>query len=305
MSWSAKSAAAELDRDRADVVVVVGPTASGKSELALELADRIGGEIIGADSVQVYRHFDIGSGKPSDSDRRRVAHHLVDVIDPKEPLDAATYAALATRAIAEVKLRGKLPIVCGGTFLWVRALLYGLAAAPPADPSRRARHLEWAAAEGRGALHARLSQIDPVSAARLSPNDFVRVSRALEVFELTGRSLSALQAEHGFRTPRYATRLVGIRWPPDQFLRRIEQRTRRALDAGWIDEVRRLVALGYRDVRVMSSVGYRQVLEFVEARLKEEELLPAIDRATKIFARRQRTWLRDEAITWIDPAGSS
>jgi tRNA dimethylallyltransferase len=288
----------------AEIAVVVGPTASGKSELALELAERLDGEIVGADSVQVYRHFDIGSSKPSIADRERVAHHLIDVADPGEPLDAATYAALAERAVSDVRARGKLPIVCGGSFLWVRALLYGLAEAPPADASVRSRHLAWAHAEGRAALHARLAEVDPESAARLAPNDFVRVSRALEVFELSGRPLSAFQAAHGFRRPRYAAHLFAIRFSPDELLRRIERRTRRILDAGFVAEVRHLIELGYRDTRPMASVGYRQVLAFVEGRLAEADVAPAIDRATKVFARRQRTWLRDEAITWLDPASS-
>src|SRR5262249_21355907 len=159
----------------------------------------------------------------------------------------------------DVRARGKTPIVCGGTFLWVRAALFGLARAPPADAKVRARHLAWARAEGRPALHARLVRVDPVSAARLSPNDFVRVSRALEVFELSGRALSALQAEHGFQRPRYAARLFAIRWRTSDLVERIEARTRRALSLGFVAEVERLVALGHRETRAMSSVGYRQV----------------------------------------------
>jgi tRNA dimethylallyltransferase len=303
MSWNAKSAAAELaESGVADVVVVVGPTASGKSELALELADLIGGEIVSADSVQVYRHFDIGSSKPTVEERGRVAHHVIDVVDPNEPIDAAAYAALADGAMADVRARGRLPIVCGGSFLWVRALLFGLAGAPPADASVRARHLAWAQVEGRPALHARLREVDAESAARLSPNDFVRVSRALEVFELSGRPLSSFQAAHGFRQPRHAARLVGVRWTPEELLRRIEARTRCLLESGLVAEVERLVALGYRDARAMGSVGYRQVVDRLEGRLSEADLAPAIDRATKVFARRQRTWLRDEDIRWIDPA---
>jgi tRNA dimethylallyltransferase len=280
----------------------VGPTASGKSELALELAEARDGEIIGADSVQVYRHFDIGSGKPSPEDRRRVAHHLVDVVSPLEPIDAARYAGLAAGAIADVKRRGKLPIVCGGTFLWVRALLHGLAEAPPGDAEVRRRHVALAQAEGRPALHARLAEVDPASAARLNPNDLVRVSRALEVFEVSGRALSTWQSEHGFAVSRFHAKLFGVRWPADDLLARISRRTERALASGWIEEVKMLVELGYRDTRPMSSVGYRQVLAHVEGQLTRQELAPAIDRATKVFARRQRTWLRDRQVVWFDPA---
>ncbi len=301
MSWSVRSAVDELDLGDAEVAVVVGPTASGKSELALALAEARRGEIIGADSVQVYRHFDIGSSKPTPDERQRVRHHLIDVSDAREPMDAASYAMAADEAIGEVRGRGNLPIVCGGTFLWVRALLYGLAQAPPGDAEIRARHVAWAAAEGRSALHAQLARVDPESAERLRSNDFVRVSRALEVFEMTGRPLSEWQREHGFRTPRFRTKLLGIRRTHEQLLARIALRTERALDSGWIEEVERLVGLGYRDTRAMSSVGYRQVLAFVEGKLPREELAPAIDRATKVFARRQRTWLRDEPVVWITP----
>ena len=289
----------ELDLAGADLAVVVGPTASGKSDLALTLAEARGGEIIGADSVQVYRHFDLGSGKPSKSDRERVHHHLIDVADPLQPMDAASYAARASEAVDDVRRRGKLPIVCGGSFLWVRALLYGLSDAPPADPAIRHRHATLAQEEGRPALHARLRAFDPDAAARLDANDFVRVSRALEVFELTGRPLSLLQKEHGFREPRFNARLFGIGWTAEELMTRIAQRTERLLAAGFLEEVSELVRLGYRDARAMSSVGYRQVLDCAEGRLSQEELAPAINRATKVFARRQRTWLREEPVVWL------
>jgi tRNA dimethylallyltransferase len=291
--------AGEIDLEGAEVAVVVGPTASGKSDLALALAEARGGEIIGADSVQVYRHFDIGSGKPSGDERARVVHHLIDVAEPLQPMDAASYAARASEAVTRVLRRGKLPIVCGGTFLWVRALLYGLSSAPPADAAIRARHTSVANDEGRAALHARLSAVDPDAALRLDPNDFVRVSRALEVFELTGRPLSQLQQEHGFRQAKFEARFLGIGWTAEELETRIARRTERLIAAGFIDEVADLVKRGYREARAMSSVGYRQVLDFVEGRLPEQDLARAINRATKIFARRQRTWLRDEPVVWL------
>lgn len=282
-----------------ELLVVVGPTASGKSELAIELAERFGGEIVNADSVQIYRAFDVGSGKPSPQDRARVPHHLFDALAPLEPIDAGRYAAMADRAIDDIRARGRVPIVCGGTFLWVLALTHGLAAMPPADPSVRARHAEEAARLGRPALHERLAKVDPASAARLSPNDLVRVSRALEVWELSGRTMSELQAAHGFATPRYRARLLGVQWPNEALAARIAERTRRFLAAGWVDEVRELVARGHREARAMGSVGYRQVLAHVEGELAEGELPEAIDRATKVFARRQRTWLRGREVQWL------
>lgn len=300
MSWSAKSVVDELDLGDAEIAVVVGPTASGKSDLALELATAKNGEIIGADSVQVYRYFDVGSGKPSAEERAKVVHHLVDVVDPLDSIDAAGYAERARAAVADVKRRGRLPIVCGGSFLWVRALLYGLAQAPPGDPELRKRHRDIAEAEGRSAVHARLQEVDPESAARLNPNDLVRVSRALEVFESSGRPLSTWHGEHGFRDSHYRARLLGIRWSSDELLARIALRTERAVAGGWIDEVEELVRRGYRDTRPMGSVGYRQVLAYLEGKLGRAELAPEINRATKVFARRQRTWLRDRPVAWLD-----
>jgi tRNA dimethylallyltransferase len=288
--------------DRQPLTVVVGPTASGKTALAARLAESVGGEVVSADSVQVYRRFDIGAGKPTADERSRAPHHLIDAADPLEPMDAARWASLAERAIADIRARGRVPVVCGGTFLWVRALVLGLAPAPPADSVVRARHKEVVSAEGRGALHTALAAVDAVSANRLSPNDFVRVSRALEVFELTGRPMSAWHSEHGFRETRHVARFVGLRHTPDELSARIAARTDTMLAAGWIDEVRALLDAGFGEARAMKSVGYRQVAEALsgEAPLGDA-LRDSIVRATRIFARRQRTWLREELVEWLSP----
>jgi tRNA dimethylallyltransferase len=282
-----------------ELLVVVGPTASGKTELAVRLAERFGGEVIGADSVQIYRGFDVGSGKPTAEERARAPHHLVDVADPLEAFDAQRFAELGERAIADVRARGRVPIVCGGTFLWVRALVMGLAPAPPADAGVRARHAAFVEAEGRAALHARLAVVDPESATRLAPNDYVRVSRALEIHELSGKPQSAWFAEHGFRTARHAARLLGVERAREEIDRRLEARTARWLASGWIDEVKRLRAEGQGEARAMGSVGYRQVAEHLDGQIRGDALAGAIVRATRVFVRRQRTWLRDEPVTWV------
>jgi tRNA dimethylallyltransferase len=258
-------------------------------------------EIVGADSVQVYRRFDIGSGKPTPAERAQVRHHLIDVVDPLEAFDAARWATMAEAAIAEARARGHVTIICGGTFLWVRALLYGLAQAPGSDPEIRRRHELRAESEGRAELHAELSRVDPESAARLSPNDFVRVSRALEVWELTGVPLSRFQAQHGFSKPRHIARLVGIGLPRDEIDERIRERVRAMLVAGWVDEVRQLAAEGYDKARAMGSVGYRQIAETLASHedAPAAELQERIVRATRVFARRQRTWLRDQPVVWL------
>jgi tRNA dimethylallyltransferase len=290
-----------IDRDDADALIaVVGPTASGKTELAIELAERLDGEIVSVDSVQIYRHFDVGSGKPSAEDLVRARHHLVGTADPLETFDAARYAEAADRALSDITSRGKRPIVAGGTFLWVKALLFGLAAAPAADESIRERHREDVARDGRAALHMRLQTLDPALASRLHPNDVVRVSRGLEVYELTGRPLSSWQGDHGFREARSRALLLAIRRPQEVLTERIERRVEAWLEGGWIDEVRRLEEAGYGETRPMRSVGYRQVSEHVAGRLSREELAPAIVRATRVFARRQRTWLNHAEVRWLE-----
>jgi tRNA dimethylallyltransferase len=220
-------------------------------------------------------------------------------LDPLEPVDAARFAEMGRAAIAGIRSRGKRVVVCGGTFLWTKALLYGLAEAPAASPEIRARHRAIALERGRGALHEELARVDPEGATRLHPNDVVRVSRALEVFEMTGTAIGEWQRAHAFAHARYDARLVAIRRTAEQLGARIEGRVRAMLDAGWIDEVERLLAGGYGDARAMGSVGYREVRAFLAGELSKEDLTPRIVRATRIFARRQRTWLNHEPVTWV------
>ena len=285
------------------LLAVVGPTASGKSELARRICQRVQGEVVSADSVQIYRRFDIGSAKPSLEERQQVAHHLIDELDPLDAADAARFTQLADTRIAEIRARGRRPVLCGGTFLWVRALSHGLVPAPPANDAIRARHQEEAAQLGRAALHARLASIDASSHARLNPNDLVRVSRALEVYELTGRTLSELQAEHGFRTPRYQLRLVGIREERALLYERIRARVVDMFERGWLEEVRGLLEDGYGQARALRSVGYRQVAEALASGgpLDLPALIERVAQVTRTFVRHQLTWLRDQPVEWLAP----
>jgi tRNA dimethylallyltransferase len=287
-----------------ELLVIVGSTASGKTSLAVELAERLDGEVVSADSVQIYRGFDLGSGKPTVEELRRAPHHLVSTYNPLEHVDASSWAERASRAIDDIRARGRVPIVCGGTFLWVKALLFGLAEAPSASPEMRARHRALAEAAGRPAVHDRLRAVDPESAARLHPNDLVRVSRALEVFELTGRPLSAWQREHAFASARHRAKLVAIPCDGAALTERMRMRVHGWLAAGWVEEVEGLLAGGYGEARAMGSVGYAQVRAMLEGALPRVELEATIVRATRVFARRQRTWLNHADVVWLGNAGS-
>lgn len=279
----------------ARVLVVSGPTAAGKTEVALALARRFGGELIGADSVQVYRGFDLGSAKPTREELGGIPHHLIDVVDPDEAIDAARYAELADAAIADVSARGRVPIVVGGTGLWLRALLRGLVALPTPDPLVRAA-LEAEADEiGPPALHARLAGIDPRAASAIHPNDRLRIVRALEVHAQTGEPLGELRAKHALGTPRHDALVLLIDRPRDEMAARMEARTASMLARGLVDEVRALLARWGPDVRAMDAVGYKEVRAFLAAEIDETALAPAITRATKIYARRQRTWWGHDA----------
>jgi tRNA dimethylallyltransferase len=292
-------AVALIDEKRDRLLCIVGPTASGKTDLAIETCERVGGEIVSADSVQIYRGFDVGSGKPTAEERARAPHHLIDVLDPLETADAMTYAGLAERAIADVRARGKVPILCGGTFFWVRALVIGLAPAPSADEAIRARHRAITLERGRAALHEELARVDPASAERLHPNDVVRVSRALEVHELSGRTMSEHHAEHGFLVHRMDSAMVGIAMTPELLTERITRRVDGWLAQGWIDEVRGLCARGYGEARAMGSVGYKEVHAHVMGALPRESLRDTIVQSTRIFARKQRTWLKSAPMEWL------
>ena len=280
------------------LVAILGPTASGKSALGLELASTLGGEILSCDSMQVYRGMDVGTGKSSAAERAAIPHHLLDLVDPGDPFHAARWAELGEAALADVSGRGRLPIIVGGTGLYYRALVHGLFEAPPADAVIRARHAEEAAALGVPALHDRLAQVDPELAARILRQDLLRVSRGLEVYEQTGVPLSELQRrsrEEASATAKQRRRFVIVLDPPQAALRpRIEARVDEMMAAGFLDEVRRLRAAGFGQTRSLAAIGYRQLGEHLDGRLGLPEAVADIKRTTAAYARRQRTWFRKE-----------
>lgn len=284
------------------LAVLTGPTASGKTQLALELAERWNAEIVSADSMQVYRRLDIGTAKPTAAERARVPHHLLDLVEPDEPYDAVRFCTAADAAIAEIDARGRRVLVVGGTGLYLRILLFGLAELPPPDPERR-RELEAEAERlGDGAFHARLARVDPAAAARIHPADRFRVVRALEV-AAAGRPISELQAEHRFAEPRYPHRMVALEVPRGELRQRIVRRAEAMLAAGLLDETRRILEAGFRpELRPLQAFGYREPVRAVLGSRPVDGLAEAIALDTARYAKRQLTWLRGaRGVEWCAP----
>lgn len=281
------------------ILVICGATGSGKGRLARGLAARLAGEVVSADSRKIYRRFDLGTAKPTVEERRRIPHHLVDVCDPDEVFTAGRFAEMADAAVADITGRGRFPIVCGGTGLYLRALLYGIIDGPPRDDALRER-LRAEEAREPGCLHRRLEEIDPQAASRIPPGDLVRCVRALEVHAVTGRRISEMQRDHGFLEPRVRALQVAPDWPRDALHRRIDERVERMMQAGWLDEVRALRRGGLAGCRAFQSVGYRQLLQVLEGERTLEEAVASIKTEHRRYARRQLTWFRAEpAIQWL------
>lgn len=285
------------------IIVVCGPTAIGKTTVGIELARRLGGEIVSADSMQVYRHMDIGTAKPTPQERARVPHHLVDVVNPDEPFDAAKYTTLGRKAVSDIQRRGVVPLVVGGTGLYIKALLRGLFRADASDPAVRRRLKSEADALGIQALHARLAAADPDTAVRLHPNDAVRILRALEVLEVSGRPLSHLQSEHRFADTPFIALKIGLALERDALYERINQRVDAMVANGLEQEVRSLLAQGYGiGLKSMQSIGYSHMAALIAGTLSHADCIRTLKRDTRRFAKRQLTWFRaDPEIVWTPP----
>ena len=294
------------------ILCLVGPTAVGKTAVAIALCQRYDAEIVGADASQVYRGLNIGTGKASAAELAGVPHHLLDMVDPDAPFDAMDYVRHADAAIAAVHARGKRVVVCGGTGLYLRALLHGLAPTPPIDLSVRDALRARVAAGEAPALHRRLTEVDPVAAAKIRANDGQRIERALAVFESTGRPLSAWQAEHAFAPVRHPHAWLGLELPRAVLCARIDRRVAGMFAAGFEDEVRGLLAAGFGpELKSMGALGYRLLGEALvarggaSARLDARALaaiVPQVQAASRQYARRQTTWFRAvEGLTWLPP----
>ena len=276
------------------LIVITGPTGGGKSAAALALAEARCGEIVSCDSLQVYRGFDIGSAKPTLDERVRVAHHLVDVVDADQEFSAAAWHRLAERAIAGIFARGMLPIVVGGTGLYLKALLHGLFDGPSRDEKLRARILKLGEARGNAHLHALLRRVDPRAAARIQPRDQVRVIRALEVRFLTGRPITDQQTQWRTRARVQPTVVLGLDPGREPLREAIAQRCDSMLSQGLVGEVRALLGRWGRRVRPLNAIGYRQIVQHLDGDLDLTEARASMVTETGRFAKRQRTWFRQQ-----------
>jgi tRNA dimethylallyltransferase len=289
--------------DNPPPIAIVGPTATGKTDAAIALAERIGGEIINADSMQVYRGMDIGTAKPGIEEQQKIPFHLLDIVTPDTPFNVSEWKARAETAIAEIVSRDRRPIICGGTGLYIRALLDNWTLAEtPADPTIRQRLEAEAKTLGSSVLHEQLQKVDPETANRLHPNDAVRIVRALEVYEATGTPISLYQAQdRAARAPRPALRL-GLTLPRPALYSRIEQRVDAMLTAGLVEEVRGLLAQGYSaDLSPLGSLGYKEIIAYLHGDTDLETAVRDIKQNTRRFAKRQQTWFRaDTHIHWFD-----
>ncbi len=284
------------------IVAVVGPTASGKTSLAINLCKRWEAELVGVDASQVYRGMDIGTGKASASELDGIVHHMLDLVDPSEHFDAAAYTRHADTVLNDIRDRGKRAILCGGTGLYLQALTQGLCQAPPAEEEIRHAIQERLERGEIFELYEELTKVDPIAANKIKPTDGQRIERALGVFQSTGRPLSDWQKSHGFAEERYRVRAIGVAWPRAELRARIERRVDEMLETGWLDEVHRLREAGYSaQLRSFQALGYGFLSAHLDGEISLAEAREKTLFATWRYAKRQETWFRNRLEThWFD-----
>jgi len=292
-----------MKENKPKVVVIAGPTASGKSALAIRLAILMKGEIISADSMQVYRGMDIGTAKPTLQERKRVPHHLIDVVDPDEEFNAALYRSLAVPAVNEIVSKGKVPFIVGGTGLYIRTLLGGLLECPPSDPDLRQELQRLYDEKGAAFLHGELKRVDPEAAQKINPRDRVRVTRALEIIHLTKKPLSALISTHGFRNRPFQSLKICLKWDRERLYDRINRRSSEMTEKGLIEETEALLKRGYSpELKPMKSLGYRHAVKYLMGEWDRDKTIATLQRDTRRYAKRQLTWFRgDSEFYWLRP----
>lgn len=281
--------------EKASVVVVCGPTASGKTGLVCQLAKQFEIEVVSADSRQVYRQMNIGTAKPTAEEQKSVPHHLIDIVDPDEPFSVADFVVSGREAIAGILSRNRLPVIVGGTGLYIRALTAGLIDAPAADEALRQSLIEYGHEQGEGSLYRRLQRIDPDQAEIIHPNNQVRIIRAIEVFELGGIPLSVLQKQHAFNDSPYRLLKLYLNPPRPLLGERIDQRVEQMLCEGLFAEVQSLLDRGYvPELKALKTIGYRESISYLAGEFTADEAAAQIKLETRQYARRQETWFKKE-----------
>lgn len=291
-----------MRRKKIALVVLCGPTGGGKTALAARLCEHWPLEVISADSRQVFRGMDVGTAKASRAEQALVPHQLIDVVDPDEEFSAADFAERGRTLIEDIVARGRRPWVVGGTGFYIRALTQGLLDAPSGDEELRRRWHALAREQGSSALWERLRQVDPRAAARIHPNNVVRVVRALEVFTLTGRPISELQERHGFEDRPYALLKLGVMPSRDELFRRIDERVDAMANGGLFEEAQALLARGYNPaLKSLRTLGYGEAIAYLRGEISREQALELIKVHTRQYAKRQLTWFqKDPEIIWVD-----
>jgi tRNA dimethylallyltransferase len=288
------------------VLAIVGPTASGKTPVSLLLAERLNGEIVSADSRQIYKYLDIGTAKPTPADRARVKHHFIDILEPGEEYSAGQFGQEARRVIERMFQRGKLPILVGGSGLYVKAVVDGLFEGPGRDPDVRSRLSEQMGREGVESLLEALRKVDPSAVANMTEVKPRRLIRALEVYAITGKPISEFHAEQETK-PKFKAVQVGLDWKRAELYDRINERVDRMIAGGLVDEVKRLRARGYnRHLNALNTVGYKEVFDYLEGSCSLEDAVRLIKQNTRRYAKRQLTWFRaDRRIRWVSMSAAS
>ncbi|MBT4362953.1 MAG: tRNA (adenosine(37)-N6)-dimethylallyltransferase MiaA [Desulfobacterales bacterium] len=290
------------ETNKPSVIVICGPTGIGKTSSSIRLAKIFGGEIISADSMQIYRHMNIGTAKPAKEEQALITHHMIDIVDPDEPFDAARFGEMAEYRITELHNKKIIPFLVGGTGLYIKALLHGLSRARPANPQILERLEKEAENVGPEVLHKRLLACDPIAAEKIHPNDVFRLVRALEIFEETGKPISEYHNEHMFKKTPYKTLKICLDMERDKLYNRIDLRVDLMLKTGLIEEVQGLLDAGYTtDLKPMQSIGYRHIVDYLSGNTPLNETVETLKRDTRRYAKRQMTWFRaDNDIKWIN-----
>lgn len=283
------------------IILLAGPTGVGKTALSLDLGEYLETDIVNADSMQIYRYMDIGTAKPTSEERNRIRHHLLDIVDPDEPFDAARYLEVATPIIDKLHQEHRIPLVVGGTGLYMKILTRGICEGAPADPAVREQLFMEEQKHGLPTLYEELGEVDPIQAARIHPNDRQRIIRALEVFRLTARPLSHWQQQHRFEVQRYRTIKVFLYREREELYRRIDDRVHEMMNWGFVEEVRKLLHMGYGpELKSMQSLGYKQLVRHLLGECSLDAAVSSIQRDTRRYAKRQMTWFRgDTEFNWI------